>query len=152
APLWWLRRRAHGHGGPQHDPAPVAAGFRSLEGQLRDLTTKIEALRHQAPQPGAAPKQLQQSLDNIVAPLMQAVPLHAIEALNADIQGLAERIDFSRKSGSDPRLLAPIEYGLNDIRVVVRQLKPVESLATFRAALRDLSERLDQGPDANARH
>lgn len=112
---------------------------------MRDLTAQIEAVRHQSAAPVNDQKQVQQILDEIVAPLMRAVPFRAIESLESGILALVQRIDASRKSGVEPQLLAPIEQGLNDVRHVLLQLKPRESLAAFQTALQDLTDRLSQG-------
>jgi TPR repeat protein len=144
AGLWWLRPRAQAYGGARYYPSPVTPNLAALDGQLRDLTNQIESLRERSPAPWIAHKHPQQSLDEIVAPLLQAVPLRAIETLDADLQALAERIESGRNSGVDPRALAPIEHGLGDVRAIIQQLKPVESLATFKEAIRGLAERLAQ--------
>lgn len=112
---------------------------------MRALTAQIEAVRHQSAAPFAAKAEVQQTLDEIVAPLLQAVPFRAIESLEGGIVALAQRIDASRTSGVEPHLLAPIEHGLNEVRGVLHQLKPRESLATFQTALQDLTDRLGLG-------
>ncbi len=76
---------------------------------------------------------------------MRAVPFRAIEALESQIVALAERIEARRMSGVDPSLLTPIEDGLSEVRAVLQQLKPQESLAAFQGALQDLTERLSRG-------
>jgi TPR repeat protein len=112
---------------------------------LRALTAQIEAVRHQSAAPVAARGQVQQTLDEIVAPLMRAVPFRAIETLESSIVTLVQRIDASRKSGVEPHLLAPIEHGLSDVRDVLHRLQPRESLAAFQTALQDLTDRLSAG-------
>jgi predicted nucleic acid-binding Zn-ribbon protein len=119
---------------------------------LRGLAMQIEALRGPSAVPQSAmpiaPRpqtpQTLQTLEEIVAPLMQAVPVRAIESLVADVRLLSERIEAIRNSGIDPRMLAPIEQGLSDVRAVLDQLKPMESLTAFKSAIRALAERLDQ--------
>ncbi len=109
------------------------------------MTTQIETLRHQSAGPVTDRTQVQQNLHEIVAPLVQAVPFRAIEALQSQIVALAERIEARRMSGIDSSLLTPIEDGLNEVRTVLQQLKPQESLAAFQGALQDLTERLSRG-------
>jgi hypothetical protein len=147
--LWWLQPRTQAYGGARYYPAPANPNLSALEGQLHDLTTQIETLRQQCAAPVTSRKQANQALEDIIAPLMRAVPLRAIETLESDVQVLAERIDAIRMSGTDPRSLAPIEHGLSDVRVVLRRLKPHESLAAFRAAIGDLTDRLNQPRDAH---
>jgi len=141
AGLWWLRPGAHA---PQR-PDPVASHTAEIEGPLHALIRGMEALRGEAAGfPQERRKPTRQNLEEIVAPLMQVVPLKTIETLEADVQALKDKLDASRRAGLDPRALAPIEQGFRDIRVVLDDLKPAESLATFRAAIDVLAERLDQ--------
>ena len=72
------------------------------------------------------------------------MPRRAIEALEAEVRRLAERIDFSRAAGVDPDAIAGMERSLSDVRDAIRSLKPAESLAGFDQAIRNLSDRLDQ--------
>ncbi len=72
------------------------------------------------------------------------MPRRAIEALEAEVRRLAERIDFSRAQGVDPDAIAGMERSLSDVRDAIRSLKPAESLAGFEQAIRNLSERIDQ--------
>ncbi len=144
--LWWLRPRAQAYGGARYYAAPASSNLAPLEGQLRDLTAQIESLRERSPAPGVIRKHPQQNLEEIVAPLMQAVPLRAIEALEADIHALIDRIETSRTSGVDPRVLAPIEHGLGEVRAIIRELKPLESVTAFKSAIRTLAELLEPTP------
>jgi predicted nucleic acid-binding Zn-ribbon protein len=141
--LWWLRGR--GQPDARDRASSAAPNLAALDGQLSDLAMQIEALRA-GPQamPNAPRPQTLHTLEEIVAPLMQAVPVRAIEALDADVRLLSQRIEASRASGIDPRMLAPIAQGLSDVRAVLAQLKPMESLTAFKSAIRALAERLDQ--------
>ncbi len=112
---------------------------------MRALTAQIEAVRHQSVAPVAAKGDVQQTLDEIVAPLMRAIPFRAIETLEGGVVTLAQRIDSSRKSGVEPDRLAPIDQGMSDVRTVLQQLKPRESLAAFHTALQNLTDRLSSG-------
>lgn len=147
AGLWWLRPRTPADGGgARHYPA-AANPMSALEGQLRDLTAQIETIRqHTAPAP--VRKQTNEALEDIVAPLMRAVPLRAIETLEGDVQALADRIDTIRASGADRRSLVQIEHGLSEVRAVLRQLNPHQSLAAFRTAIAELTDRLNQPRNA----
>ena len=112
---------------------------------MRALTAQIEAVRHRSAAPVAAKAEVQQTLDEIVAPLLRAVPFRAIESLESSIVALDQRIDASRTSGAEPHRLAPIEHGLSEVRGVLHQLKPHESLAAFQSALQHLTDRLGPG-------
>ena len=52
--LWWLRSRAPTYDGAR-SPAPVAQSLSAFEGQLHDLTSQIETLRHQSAGSGHGP-------------------------------------------------------------------------------------------------
>lgn len=142
--LWWLQSRAPASDSRSH-AAPVAQTPPALDGQLRALTAGIEAVRHHAAAPAAAAGQVQQTLDDIVAPLMRAIPFRTIETLEGGIATLVQRIDASRKSGVELDRLAPIEQGLSDVREVLHHLKPRESLTAFHTALQNLTQRLSPG-------
>ena len=144
AGLWWLQSGAPTCG-VASDTAPVAPAPSALDGQLRALTAQIEAVRHRSAAPVAAKAEVQQTLDEIVAPLLRAVPFRAIESLESSIVALDQRIDASRTSGAEPHRVAPIEHGLSEVRGVLHQLKPHESLAAFQSALQHLTDRLGPG-------
>jgi localization factor PodJL len=126
---------------PRHAPGPDLSG---LESQLRNLTAQIETLRQPAPDFSGALQELRADLSEISNRLLEAMPRRAIEALEAEVRRLAERIDFSRAAGVDPDAIAGMERSLTDVREAIRSLKPAESLAGFEQAIRTLSERLDQ--------
>jgi localization factor PodJL len=122
-------------------PAPDLSG---LESQIRNLTAQIETLRQPVPDFSGALHELRADLSEISNRLLEAMPRRAIEALEAEVRRLAERIDFSRAAGVDPDAIAGMERSLSDVRDAIRSLKPAESLAGFEQAVRNLSERLDQ--------
>lgn len=125
----------------RHAPGPDLSG---LESQIRNLTAQIETLRQPAPDFSGALRELRADLSEISSRLLEAMPRRAIEALEAEVRRLAERIDFSRAAGVDPDAIAGMERSLSDVRDAIRSLKPAESLAGFEQAIRSLSERLDQ--------
>ena len=130
------------YAGPQrHAPGPDLSG---LESQIRNLTAQIETLRQPVPDFSGALQELRADLSEISSRLLEAMPRRAIEALEAEVRRLAERIDFSRAAGVDPDAIAGMERSLTDVREAIRSLKPAESLAGFEQAIRNLSERLDQ--------
>ena len=122
-------------------PGPDLSG---LESQIRNLTAQIETLRQPVPDFSGALQELRTDLSEISDRLLEAMPRRAIEALEAEVRRLAERIDFSRAQGVDPDAIAGMERSLSDVRDAIRSLKPAESLAGFEQAIRNLSERLDQ--------
>ena len=134
------------YGEPQrYAPGPDLSG---LESQIRNLTAQIETLRQPAPDFSAALQELRTDLSEISNRLLEAMPRRAIDALEAEIRRLAERIDISRAAGVDPDAIAGMERSLNDVREAIRSLKPAESLAGFEQAVRNLTERIDQAGGA----
>ena len=111
---------------------------------MQDLTTRMETLRHKKAAPEPDRTRTQQTLEEIVAPLLKIVPLEASDALDKEMKALTDRIEASRASGIDPKLLAPIEHGLNEVRGIFDQLNSRESIATFRTALQDLTDCLSR--------
>jgi localization factor PodJL len=130
---------------PRHAPGPDLSG---LESQIRNLTAQIETLRQPVPDFSGALQELRADLSEISNRLVEAMPRRAIEALEAEVRRLAERIDSSRAAGVDPDAIAGMERSLTDVREAIRSLKPAESLAGFEQAIRTLSERLDQSAGA----
>jgi localization factor PodJL len=125
----------------RYAPGPDLSG---LEGQIRNLTAQIETLRQPMPDFSGALQELRADLSEISNRLLEAMPRRAIDALEAEIRRLAERIDISRAAGVDPDAIAGMERSLNDVREAIRSLKPAESLAGFEQAVRNLTERIDQ--------
>ncbi|HWV51629.1 hypothetical protein [Pseudorhodoplanes sp.] len=137
---------------PQHFAEPVrsAAGpdLTGLETQIRNLTAQIETLRQPVPDFSGALRELRDDLTEISNRLVEAMPRRAIEALEAEVRRLAERIDISRAAGVDPDAIAGMERSLADVRDAIRSLKPAESLEGFEQAVRNLTERIDQSAGA----
>jgi localization factor PodJL len=143
---------------PSYPPEPQAyAGSQlhalnvdlsGLESQIRNLTAQIETLRQPMPDFSGALRDLRQDLNEISNRLLEAMPRRAIEALEAEVRKLAERIDLSRAAGVDPDAIAGMERSLGEVRDAIRSLKPAESLAGFEQAVRNLTERLDQSAGA----
>jgi localization factor PodJL len=131
-------------------PPPPAPGpdLSGLEAHLRSITAQIETLRQPAPDFSGALRELRQDLSEIGARLTEALPRRAVEALEAEVRRLAERIDISRAAGVDADAIAGMERSLNELREAIRSLKPAESLAGFEQAIRNLSERIDHAAGA----
>jgi localization factor PodJL len=113
-----------------------------LEQQLRQLTTKIEALRPSA-ELEAAINGLRGDLSEIGRSFTEALPRRALDSLEIEIKALAERVDHSRQNGVDPSALSGVERGLADVNEALRTLKPAESLIGFDEAIKALSKRVD---------
>jgi localization factor PodJL len=127
-------------------PPPAAAplpDLSGLESQLRNITAQIETLRQPMPDFSGALRELRQDLAEIGARLTEALPRRAVEALEAEVRRLAERIDISRAAGVDPDAITAMERSLHELRDAIRSLKPAESLAGFEQAIRNLTERID---------
>jgi localization factor PodJL len=125
-------------------PEPREAGvdISNLEEQLRYITTRIESLRptHELEK---VIKSFRKDLTEISQQLTEALPRHAIESLESEVQALAQRLDYSRESGVDLGLLAGLEHGLAEVRDALRGLTPAESLVGFDDAVRTLAQKVD---------
>ena len=126
---------------------PDLPDLSALEGQLRNLTAQIETLRQPKPATDHILKALRRDLSEIATRLTEAMPNRTVEALEADVATLSERIDASRTVGIDPQIIAPIEHSLGEVRSALHRVRPAESLAGFNAAIRTLSDRIDQAGD-----
>ena len=144
-------------------PAAPALDISKLEEQLRNITTRIETLRPSS--------DLEEQLRNITArietlrpnnnieeiitgfrkelaeigrQITEALPRHAVESLQIEVQALAQRIDHSRTAGSvDASALAGLERGLAEVRDALRNLTPAENLVGFDDAVRSLAQKID---------
>ncbi len=127
---------------PTPPPPPVPAqNLAGLEAQLRNITYQIETLR----QPGVseAINALRVELTEIGRLLNDAMPRHAIDAIEAQIQGLAQRVVEGRQAGFDSGALARIEDGLSEVRDALRGLTPAENLVGYHEAVAGLAEKID---------
>ncbi len=123
-------------------PAPLPSqDLSALEQQLRAITTQIASL-HQPYE--SALTELRNDLAEVSRSLKDAMPRHAVEALEAEVRSLSERIGRSRQAGGDPAALSNLEQGLAEIREALRNLAPAENLIGFEDAVRGLSHKIDQ--------
>jgi localization factor PodJL len=124
--------------------APASATqISGLEKQLRQLTTQMESLSRPCNLDSAVAA-LRQDLAEIDHTLTEAMPRRAIEALEAEVRALSDRIYESRNSGVDASKLSGVEQGLAEVRDALRALTPSESLVGFDEAVRGLAEKVDQ--------
>src|SRR5262249_39348989 len=83
-------------------------GLGGLAQQLRQINSQIGSLK-----PGAinaAVDTLRDDLTEIGQMIREAMPRHAIEALETEVRSLAQRIDNKRDAGADSPDLAGIEH------------------------------------------
>lgn len=116
--------------------------FSALQSQLRELTTRIEALKPTSDITSAITA-LRGDLADIGRQLNEALPRRAVESLETEIKALSERIDRSRQAGIDPNALVGLERGLAEVREALHGLTPAESLAGFNEAVGALAQKVD---------
>jgi localization factor PodJL len=120
---------------------PVIELF-NLGEQLQHITTRMEAAR-----PGAdlqsVIRALRKDLSEIRRQLTEALPRHAVESLDIEVQALAQRINHSRESGIEPSALAGVEDGLTEVRNALHGLTPAENLVGFDDAVKKLAQKMD---------
>ena len=112
-----------------------------LEEYLRRITGQIEALKR----PGIEEeiRMLRTELGDIGRALNEALPRHAIETLEMQIQVLAQRIAEGREAGVDGGALIGIEKGLGEVRDALRDLMPAENLVGYNDAIKALTQKID---------
>jgi localization factor PodJL len=104
----------------------TAADFADVEFQLHD----IAALSHDVAEIGRA--------------LTQATPQREIEALQAEVRALADRIDRTRMIGADTPDFSAIEQELSQIRDSLSRLTPAENIAELEGLVRTLLAKIEQ--------
>jgi localization factor PodJL len=123
-------------------PRAPSQGFGALEQQLRHINSQIESLK-----PGAinaAVDTLRDDLAQIGQAIREAMPRHAIEALETEVRSLAQRIDNKRDAGANTADLAGIEHALLEVRDALRAFTPAESLIGVESAVRTMSQKIDR--------
>jgi localization factor PodJL len=113
-----------------------------LEQLLREINTQVETVR---------PCSIDNAIDTIRNDLAEiglmvreAMPRHAIEALETEIRSLASRIDHERHDGTDRVAITGLERGLAEVRDALQALTPAESLAGFDQTVHSLSQKIDR--------
>ena len=125
-------------------PRAPTQGFSHLEQQLREVTARIDSLRPCNIQ--AAVETLREDLAEIGLMLKEAMPRQAIEALEAEVRALAERVAGTYHVGVENAALNGIEQGLAEVRDALRALTPAENLTGFDGAIAELARKIDQIP------
>ncbi len=123
-------------------PLAPALDISKLEEQLRNITAKIETLRPTNDLEGVITA-FRKDLADISRQFTEALPRHAVELLQIEVQALAQRIDHSRDTGVDSSALAGLERGLAEVRDALHSLTPAENLVGFDDAVRTLSQKVD---------
>ena len=122
-----------------HDAAIDIDG---LHRQLREITTRIEALRPSV-ELETALNGLRGDLAEVRRSLTEALPQRALDSLESEIKALAQRIDQSRQNGVDSGALAGVERGLAEVNETLRALQPAESLVGFDETVKTLTKKID---------
>jgi len=115
--------------------------FPELEEQLRRIAAQIESLRSTGLDKVIAA--FRSDLADIRRQLTEALPRQAVEALCAEVETLARRIDRSRERTGDWDAIAGIEHGLAEIRGALHGMTTAENLVGFDEALKALAQKLD---------
>jgi localization factor PodJL len=122
-------------------PPDTTLSLGGLEQQLRRITEQIETLKR----PGIeeAIRTMRLELGDIRRALNEALPRHAIETLEMQIQILAQRLAEGREAGVDGGALIGIENGLAKVRDALRDLMPAENLVGYNEAIETLTQKID---------
>jgi localization factor PodJL len=143
------QRALDADGGPSatHAPHPDALprapsqDLSNLEEQLRQVTTRMEALRPCGV--NTAVETLRDDLAEIGLMLKEAMPRQSIEALEIEVRGLSERLHLNRQADGADAAIAGVERGLAEIRDALRALTPAENLVGVDETVRELSRKID---------
>jgi localization factor PodJL len=115
--------------------------FANLERQLRQIDTRISSLHLPYDKALTA---LRSDLAEIGRALTEAMPRHAIEALEAEVRALAEHLERSQHADAGGAGLQALRHELAEVRQFLGSLTPAESLAGFEEAVRGLSHKIDR--------
>jgi localization factor PodJL len=143
------QRALDADGGPSASPSARAdvlpraptQGLSNLEEQLRQVTTRVETLRPCGV--SAAVDTLRDDLAEIGLMLKEAMPRQAIEALEAQVRALSERLHLNGQSAGSDAAIASVERGLAEIRDALRALTPAENLVGIDQTVRELARKID---------
>src|SRR5262249_15105234 len=105
-------------------------------------SVSIDAARHQSLIDEAI-QVLRADLADIKRTLAEALPLRAIEAIESEIRGLAQRLDDDRSRSLDPAAVASLERGLAEVRDALRGLSSADRLVDCDQVVQALSRKID---------
>jgi localization factor PodJL len=129
--------------GPAPDlPRAPTQRLPDLEQLLREINAQVETARPCGID--NAIETIRNDLAEIGLMVKEAMPRHAIEALESEVRSLASRIDSERRDGSDRNAIAGLERGLAEVRDALHTLTPAESLSGFDQMVQNLSQKIDR--------
>src|SRR5262249_57066595 len=98
------------------------------------LTRQLETMKkpHEF---DASVSALRADLGRIGDALAHAMPRCALEALEAQVQALADRVDRGRERGADTAALASIEQRLNKLNDLLSRMTPAENIGGVQAPM-----------------
>jgi localization factor PodJL len=123
-----------------------------LDQHLRTLTRQLDTMRRPCGFEDSVAA-LRRDLGSIGDALSKAMPRCALDALENEVQSLAERADRGRRHG-DSAGIAAIERRLGKVHDLLNELTPAENVGGLEAAADALSRKIDtlasSGADATA--
>src|SRR5215216_362140 len=124
-----------------------------LDRQLRALSRQLGMMRRPC-EFDESVTTLRGDLGRIGDALAKAMPRCALDALETEVQSLANRVDHGRRRGGNAVALSAIEQRLGKVNDVLAELAPAENVGGFQAAVEALSRKIDvlasNGPDVAA--
>ncbi|HXW24814.1 MAG TPA: hypothetical protein VEK73_08720 [Xanthobacteraceae bacterium] len=122
-----------------------------VEHLLHNITDQIDTLRRPCAVEDSV-EALRQELAEIGRTVAAAAPQPALDAIQAELRSLAERIDRGGARGDNDPALTAIEHGLNEVRDALAARPPASSQAGFDEEVKALAHKVDliaaNGPDA----
>jgi len=136
------RRRVEEFDEDDELPPRVTARTANLERQLSTLTRQLETMKKPY-EFDAAVSALRADLGRIGDALSQAMPRCALDALEAQVQALGDRVDRGRERGADAAALASIEQRLSKLNDLLSRMTPAENIGGLQAAMDALADKVD---------
>jgi localization factor PodJL len=132
-----------GASGPAPDlPRAPSQRLPDLEQLLREINTQVETAR--PCRIDNAIETIRNDLAEIGLMVKEAMPRHAIEALESEVRSLSSRIDSGHRNAGDRGAIAGLERGLTEVRDALHALTPAESLVGFDQMVQNLSQKIDR--------
>jgi localization factor PodJL len=122
-----------------------------LDRQLHEIASRLGILRAPCSFEDSVAA-LRRDLGNIGDALSKAMPRCALDALESEVDALANRVNRGRRRDADNPALGAIERRLGTVHDVLARLTPAESVGGIEGAVEALSRKIDalasSGPDA----